>query len=152
MAYTRRLSVQATSVEFINLDESDEVAAAGGTKDLELAPPEGYHYKLHAMMIKAPIPIGGGSGTHNMRIQNSTKHLTHMFMSEVYGTAIEWQYNMLYSGGTVIPADVVAMQAAIDRILITSARPLIITYTNSTDVSQTGQRDYRFEVVKIKVD
>lgn len=121
---------------------TDATVISTGSETVQLKPPEGFIYRLVALWINIPDPVGSGSGTHSLWMKNTSMDagFKNMYISSNTGADLLATYGVL-SGTVVQPSAAQQQQDMIATIWASNSEPFDFAYTNSTDVSQTGTRE-----------
>jgi hypothetical protein len=114
---------------------------AGSNKQFTIAPPAGEIWHIKLIGLDAPAPSGASSGSHVAEFYYtdiSTSVNQVLSIANVFGSKITIRANVPFSKSSALPASDGDFSSAIRNISCSASNPLIILYTNLTNVAQTG--------------
>ena len=140
-------------LKYIDISTDDTVAAAA-TDDIEITPPKGLIYVIAGVEVSIPDPAGSASGNHSLYVYNKffSVDSTYFDLKSNAGGAIYIQNDTGLIADTENPGAGSDQFKAIlgERSIVNNDYPLVVRYSNQTDVSQTGTRTVKimFKVYK----
>lgn len=138
------------SPEVLVLSNNNKTAslAAGANESFYIKTSAGHLGRLEHLGIYIPAPSGAGSGTHNVLVAlgDTVTPLQVLSVTAAFGAAIQIVNGVVVGTATILPT---TDQHALAELLKghtlgeTDLEGIFVRYTNSTDVAQTGTRQYR---------
>jgi len=114
---------------------------ASGTQTFTITPPAGELWRVKLLGVDVPIPAGGASGTQLIQLfySNASSALnTIADITSVYSAKVVVRGNIPLTKSSCTPPTDGDFADQIRSIAITTDNPLLIVYSNLTNVSQTG--------------
>ena len=132
-----------------------ETVSAGTSKDITISPADpDVAYKVIGFELSMGAVAATGSGVHGYWLltkQADGAEFTYIYNSAAYNSGFSFtNFIVTSTGGSPQPSDVNAIIKAIQSIIITADRPLIIRYKNNTGTAMTKTRTYKVLVQVIK--
>ena len=130
-----------------------ETITSGGSKLFTIIPTNGYIARLNLLHLSILRPTSSTSGTHKVEIYHTLPTAdVYAIISAEFGIGITCRANEIIYGTLVYPTTADRFERNISNIWFTKTKPLLIKYTNSTDVSQTGTIGLRTVLVEEAID
>ena len=127
-------------IELVDLTSTGTIAPAG-TDAITLQPPEGYAYQILDMNLRASLPAGGSSGTHEFKGRITGNYHDEFWVIAAFNSVVYIAPYDFNGPDTERPTAIGQQFPTIhETMYCTNDNPLVITYTNDTDVDQTGSR------------
>ncbi len=129
-------------LKLITLTDDTTVAHAPTSITNTLQPDVGFIYQIIEIGYTAPDPIGSGAGTHKIVGEYNGAYKPIFSITGTTGTAISINLSGFTGDSDETPTNIREQQILKNGGLIFASNsvPFNFTYTNSTDVDQTGTR------------
>lgn len=116
------------------------VAGSGGVTSITITPASGELWRVKSLYASLSGPSGAASGTHTIyiRLGTASSYYDVLTLQDAYNLPLQIAKNYITSGATKSPTDEQSQILAVTGIVVTNANPLILTYLNNTNVTQTG--------------
>jgi len=126
--------------------------AAGANEVITFTPSSGKMWRFIALYFNVAAPSGATSGVHRLRVLAPSATHEVSRGESTYASALRFLYSYWYTANSAIyPTDQANLGIALSRMCWDNSRPAKLRYDNATNVSQTGSRDYKLEVVEEQV-
>lgn len=115
--------------------------AAGAGYTFTLTPPVGEIWRIRSLGVDIPAPVGAASGSHffNGFYGSAATALNQIFsISNAFGGNIKIFANSPITKNYNIPTEALAFVNTLSSLVCSNACPLVLLYTNATNVAQTG--------------
>jgi len=120
--------------------------AAGASETITYTPPAGKLWRFIFLYLSAPAPAGASSGTHDFVLRSPRGYRPVMMGRSTYATDLYFDYNYWRIADDVIhPSDQANLGIALSRLVYDNSHPVVMVYTNNTNVAQTGVRRYEMD-------
>jgi hypothetical protein len=147
------VSGSTIEVELLDATETGNVAS-GASEDVSILAPIGWLYRVRALRLSVGPPPGATSGIHELAVIGWAGDPGFLLLR---GASIYSQYvtyaagQWVYASYVAFPLTPSAQHLAVATLIVDDTVPLVVRYTNDSDVVQSRARAIRLILEKVAV-